>query len=64
MAMELDLKLGVAKKGGVFVDEARGGHMAVSGIEFDADAVPISFEGGHHGGGSAAEWIEDGVANE
>jgi hypothetical protein len=44
--MKLDLKLGMAKEGRVFVHEARGAHTAVFGVKLDANALPVGFEGG------------------
>ena len=38
-SVKLDLKVGVAEEGGVFVHQAGGCHAAVFGVQLDADAV-------------------------
>jgi hypothetical protein len=62
--VELDLKIGVAKKRGVLVHEAGGSHAAVFSVELNADAVPARLESGDHGRAGAAEGVEDGVADD
>ena len=48
--LQLDFELGIAEQVGVFVEQARGGLLAVGGVEFHVQAVAAVLERGDHGG--------------